>query len=219
MVRRQSQQPSARPAQPVMGGCGAGGQRGGGQQRTLGRTGGSRCRHHQGDVVVDRFTHPQRRQCGSAIAIGRQRQQRRRTAVQNLLKGGQQRARRGALRHGECAQDGYPVSSPSRASSNGQPLAARRARTRSMSSGDGSWSVIWVINTPMSMSSNPSAVHQFAGHRLDLIAGQPTRQQGEHRKVIGGWDALRIPCAQPGDDRGQESVHTPQLPPSSLGYA
>jgi hypothetical protein len=45
----------------VMGGRGAGGQRGRGEQRTLGRAGGSRRRYHQGGVVVDFFARPQRR--------------------------------------------------------------------------------------------------------------------------------------------------------------
>lgn len=55
-----------------------------------------------------------------------------------------------AARHVERAQRGYRLPSLSRGSSSGQPLAASLARTRSMSSGAGTASVIWVISTPIS---------------------------------------------------------------------
>src|SRR5271166_643454 len=66
---------------------------------------------------------------------------------------GRSRAAFGATRHVERAQRGYRLPSLSRGSSSGQPLAASLARTRSMSSGVGGSSVIWVVSTPISTGS------------------------------------------------------------------
>src|SRR5262249_44170685 len=150
VIRRQSQQPAPRATETVMGCRCAGGQGGCGQQGSFRGAGGSRRRRHQGDVVINLGAHPQRAQLGFVITVGGYRDERGITAIQPPFQGGHQQGGSRARCDVQRAQNCYAGSSASRDSSNGQPLAANRARTRSTSSDDGSSSVIWVIITPMS---------------------------------------------------------------------
>ena len=76
-----------------------------GQQGALGRTGGSRRRHHQGHDDVDLVTYSQRAR--RAVVLGRDRDQRGFTAVEHPFQGGHQHRDRGTRRDAKRAQDGY----------------------------------------------------------------------------------------------------------------
>src|SRR6185312_13607419 len=167
-----------------MGGRGAGSQGGGGQHRPLGRAGGSRRGHHQGHVVVDVVTDSQRRR---GVLPGRHRHQRGTTAVEHPLQRRQQRLGGTARRDAQRTQDGYARSPLSRASSSGQPLAANRVRTRSMSCGDGSSSVNWVITTPMSIWSNsPRCISSLATNLTSSLLNRRASKASTANESVGG---------------------------------
>ena len=182
VIRRQGQQPPARPAQPIMGSRRAGGQRGGGEQRALGvrrwcpsvvatsATSSSMGASTRSPSSAERSSRVGNRDQRGGLArptpaparpvVGRPRSPR-----------PSAKARRTAIR---CPRRRGRLSS-------GQPLVASRSRTRSTSSGDGNSSVSWVISTPMSTASKSAACFSSRATSLTSSLTQPTRQQGEHR--------------------------------------
>ncbi len=81
-----------------------------------------------------------------------------------------------------------------------------------MSSSRGSSSVVWVINTPMSMWIELAPVHQILGDRGDFVVGQPPGEQRHQRHPVRTGYPFGIAGGQPGRNPRQESVHCARLP-------